>query len=194
MNHIYSKLINYLVKNEVIQEEETIYYDFIFRKIISDFVYSCSCLLIGLFFNLFFESLLYLLVLTIKKVSGGTHAPTKLSCTFISYSHFLLTLYLSCHLPAAISVQTFLCIFSAIIIGILAPVDHKNKRLSSIEKKTFKKICLISSAIIIILFFTFSFIKQYTLSNIVFLCLITVMLDLVIGSLIDKHLFRKDML
>lgn len=101
------------------------------------------------------ETLVFILLFCpIRQFSGGYHAKTHLLCTIGFLTLFFLVgkfVYTFADFKGCI----FMCIICIFIIGIVSPVDTRNKRMSECAKKNCRKkvIIILSIEIIIILSF-----------------------------------------
>ena len=156
-------------------------------------VYNLSLLIIGAILHNFVTALVYIIsIVPLKMVAGGAHANTRGMCSVISYASFGLTILLSCILkpsPVFCLVSFFI---SIPFIILLSPVEHENKRFDDAGKKKLKRLSLIFSLPITVLFlvlFKFSLYKYcFTIS----ICVITIFINQLIGLIIFKAKFKEN--
>lgn len=171
----------------IIPEEHIKYYSYILSSLDSILRYYIIIIFVSIFLGIMKEALLYILVMSLKRFSGGSHAPNERLCAIISYSHVILTIILSevMHIPD--SVCNFLIIVSIIIIPILSPVDHKNKRIDKQGRKACKIISILLLSLITFLYF-YMLVKGITVYiNIIIICVTTILIDQLLGKIIDQN-------
>lgn len=188
MNHSFS---NKLYQSGIIPEEHIKYYSYILSSLDSTLRYYTIIILASIFLGRIKEALLYILVMSLKRFSGGSHAPNERLCAIISYSHVILTLILSelIHLPDSICI--ILLIVSIIIIPILSPVDHKNKRIDKHGRQICKMICILLLLAITILYVYMEAQNLYVYKNIIIICFTTIFIDQISGKLLDQKQKRN---
>lgn len=152
MNKLGLFIADTLKENHQIPAEEYKIYAYLFSYIIEDILFNFSILAIGIITKNIITTLFYLLTsLPLRYFSGGFHANTKLGCLILSYSHYILVLFLTYQTelnPIASILLYFFCWFVTLQI---APVDTPNKRLSKSQQKKLHFRCIIT-------FFTMTFI------------------------------------
>lgn len=146
-----------------------------------------AVLFISLLIGNFFETVIFLAsFVSIRIFAGGYHANTKLRCFFVllgvytifsiilRYDNFEIYKYPMIIIP-------FVNIF---FILLLSPLKHKNKKLSIIERKKFKKISFVLSLMqgfIILLLSIFNVYNKYSIA--LFMGALTVLVSLISGSI-----------
>ncbi len=84
-----------------------------------------------------------------------------------------------------------LLFLACIIIPILSPVDHMNKRIDIHGKNICKVLSLLFLSLIILLFFYLSLYNMTIYTNIIIICLSTILVDQIIGIILDKMATAK---
>lgn len=102
--------------------------------------------------------------LLLRKFAGGFHFSSPLPCSVTSVALLLICLFgiktiLVFHNYSLIS---SLVLLSLAFIIIHSPIDSKNRRLTNIEKKIFRKIAISLSIIIAMIFFTLIIFARYS--------------------------------
>ncbi len=116
---------------------------------LSTIIGAISLLTAGLIFNLFAESIIYMISLSvIRMFSGGYHSKTYLKCNtvlIISYicSVFFYRIYINHFLENNFISFGIIFIISLCIFIIFAPVSNPNKDISDANKNRFKIISLL---------------------------------------------------
>lgn len=128
-----SKIVDYLVKREVIEDENvyTDFYQYGAEITISSLLNVALIFLIGILSRHFIDSLIYLpLFILLRKFTGGYHADTYLKCNIIGCINYLLVLALkdvSMFLENAKYLSMALGIVSAMVLLLLCPIENENK-------------------------------------------------------------------
>ncbi|WKY43479.1 accessory gene regulator B family protein [Eubacteriaceae bacterium ES2] len=109
-----------------------------FRLAILMFINAISIILIGIAFNMFVNSVIFLIMfLVIRSYSGGFHASGPKRCYFYSLVLIMITFYIMKRTIGFHIIWLIAFIASTVIIFLLSPVEAKNKSLTAIEKKVF---------------------------------------------------------
>ncbi|MDY3000183.1 accessory gene regulator B family protein [Romboutsia timonensis] len=139
------KFANLLVKNEVIENEDFEIYRYGFETLIYFIVNISVALFIGAIFNRLIHTIIFLsCYCTLRQFTGGYHARNYTECTLTFVVIYLITIFVANNID--IDKYKYLLIvfliFSILIIYKLAPLEHRNKPLSSTEKKYYRKIAI----------------------------------------------------
>ena len=99
----------------------------------------------------------------LRKFAGGFHFTSPLPCTVTSVALRFICLFGIKFTLAfrAYSLMSSLVLFSFAFIFIHSPIDSKSRKLTDAEKKIFRKIAIILSTIMVLIFFTLIFCKRY---------------------------------
>ena len=161
------KFANLLVKNEVIENEDFEIYRYGFETLIYFIVNISVALFIGAIFNRLIHTIIFLsCYCTLRQFTGGYHARNYTECTLTFVVIYLITIFVANNID--IDKYKYLLIvfliFSILIIYKLAPLEHRNKPLSSTEKKYYRKIAIkivFITGSIFILSIIFNFFIEY---------------------------------
>lgn len=145
MFYLANKITLILINHEIIEKEDAEVYRYGFEMLIYFTVNLLITLLIGIYFNRFIHTLLFLsCYCTLRQFTGGYHADSYTECTLTFTLIYLVTIFLTNNLevdnmkiPLLI-----LLIISLIIIYRFAPLEHRNKPLSGEEKKQYKGVAI----------------------------------------------------
>lgn len=146
-----------LIRNNKIHNDDSELYHYAFFIIISEFILFVYCLLIGFIFNVVLQALVFAVVFyVLHRFAGGFHAKTELQCQAVTFSSFLLCIWLikltKQFNPVYLIITYIVC---CILLIILSPSDTPQKQVSAQEKTKFKKITIllviICSAIVTLL-------------------------------------------
>ncbi|GAA0106747.1 accessory gene regulator B family protein [Paraclostridium sordellii] len=139
------KITNMLVSNDIIDNNDFEIYRYGFETLIYFIVNISVVLFIGIIFNRFIQTIVFLsCYCTLRQFTGGYHAKNYTECTLTFAIIYLITILISNTIGLYKSkylIMLFL-ILSTIIIYKFAPLDHRNKPLSEKEKKHYKNISI----------------------------------------------------
>ena len=166
---MYERIASWLttgfINREIIPSEKKAVYAYGFEILISNVVYTLVFLAIAILTKSFVESLLFLIgFYIVRSTAGGFHARTYRMCHFLFIiNHSVLIVLVKTiadnMYPLLIYGVMLIC---ALIIFVLAPVDHPNKRFSESEVFKFKLrsriycVILFSLSLIWFLFFEYN--------------------------------------
>ena len=139
------------ISKKLISDNKKDIYAYGFEMLISILVYFVEFLVISLLTQTLVSSLYFLCGLFIvRKVAGGHHANSYISCNLLSTANHILFVFLVKLINVNIYYHfiTLTLLFSAATILLVAPVDHKNKPFIKNEYKRYK---LLSSLYCIVL-------------------------------------------
>lgn len=177
-----NKVTSFLYYNNYIDSEKYEYevYLYGFETLIASILNSGVILLIGLLFDRFIHSIVFLACYCpLRQFAGGYHANTYRRCFFTFIGIFLLTIFLANNLEN-ICLRPLIILFSILNWGsicILSPVEHVNNPLTENEKIKYKKNArLITTLIILFIFIS----KKYFVYSAFALFWINFMMNVVI--------------
>lgn len=183
--YLSNKLVQKWIQNGIIVKEDADIYTYGIEIILSSIVGALLVLTVGLLFFPQYPLVFLFIVIPLRCYCGGYHAETYFRCNMFMISSFIGTSLLSKYLPVN---AFFLCaglILFNVIMSLLAPVDNKNKRLSTEKKKNCKIIssilCMTISFVGIVLLYLNS---KYT--SILFYSLLTVIILLLLGIMKNR--------
>lgn len=183
------KFANILVNNEVITTEDFEIYRYGFETLIYFIVNVLVALLIGIVFDKFIHTIIFLsCYCTLRQFTGGYHARNYTECTITFAVSYMLIIMIS----NTIDIYSFkyllitLLLISITIIHKIAPLEHRNKPLSIDEKMKYKKIIKKITAIIItivIISLIFNAVSEYIIYSLwsVFLIVILLLVQIMIN-------------
>lgn len=136
------KIVNFLVRKEIIKEEEKEIYTYGYEVVIAQSVYILLMIVIACVCSSLIETILFFIGFYVyRSVAGGYHAKTYLKCHMIfALNQILFTIMLHSFLDDRRYVFILLtCVAVITITLICAPIDHPNKPFTSKEKRKFRK-------------------------------------------------------
>lgn len=138
------KIVDSLVKKEIILPEQQEIYLFGTEQVITTAINFATTIFLGICFGELLHALLFLVAFMIlRSYSGGFHASTPLKCYIMSVFSILAALSAIKFLEYNNLICIGLISFSGAVIFCLAPVDTENKPLDEIEKIIYRKKALI---------------------------------------------------
>lgn len=181
-------ICNTLNHCQIISLEEKEYYLYCFDFALDLFCFHVNLLFIGALFSMPWQTLLYILTMTPTKMfAGGAHAPSRISCSIISYSVFGLTLFAAGYLPYTVPASAMYLIFSllTVILCLLAPVDSPNKRIPKHQRKAYRQRCCTYCLFLIGIHAILNSCGNTKLCFLMLLCLIIIILNQCLGIFIN---------
>ena len=182
------RLIQQLEQNEYIREDEIPIVRYSLDYLVRSLLYHLILLLIGICFGQFVFSIVYILTMgCLKHFTGGAHAPNALICSLLSYSIFLVTMYLSntMIITSAVVIGSILSI-NILLTLLLSPIECRNKRFNREQRTRLKcittAIVLVMSFLLLILFIH----EEYFIINIMLSCMSINTVNLIVGYIINK--------
>jgi len=150
MDSISNKITDYFLHKKYISEDKKDIYNYGFKLIISDLINFSFVLGLGLVLNRFVDGIVFLISLCgIRRFSGGFHAKTFWLCRVSMIVTFFSVIIISNTLEIIKLPLLYMIIFdiiSLIVISVLAPVKHPNKKLTKKQCKNNKiKAILVST-------------------------------------------------
>ena len=138
--HLSESITDNLVSAKAIPQKDKSIYQYGVQQGLTVTLNIITTLIVGIAFNMVFESFMFLAVyIPLRKFAGGIHASTAKKCYLYSTIMIIGVLLVIRLFP----LDNFICnvcsLISGTIIFFLAPIDSKNKRLDSLERKIYKK-------------------------------------------------------
>lgn len=135
--YISNQLTRFLYQNNYIHEKEREIYRYCLNYFFSLLFYFINIQIISILFqHPSCAIIFFLIVIPMRGVCGGYHAPTQKKCSFLSYGAFLLSLFL---LPITQKIPTICWIIfftmSIAIILRLPGITHENRNFSMEQKR-----------------------------------------------------------
>ncbi len=173
MEHLANILTNFILKYNLIDKKNIEIYNYGFQCFLEMSLSALSCIVISSFLHMIPECLFFFFFfIPLRSYGGGVHMDTYLGCfigsCIILTSSLLAVKYLD--FPFAISFLIY--VIATILLLIIGPVDHPNRKVATEENLIFKKKELLSvllSFICAILFFFSDNSRYMFLQAIVFL-------------------------
>ncbi|MGL5314086.1 MAG: accessory gene regulator ArgB-like protein [Peptostreptococcaceae bacterium] len=139
------KFSNILLNNNIIEDDDFEIYRYGFETLIYFIVNISVALIIGIIFNKIIPTILFLsCYCTLRQFTGGYHARNYTECTLTFVVIYLLTIFVDFNINIYKYKYLYILffIFSIYIIYKLAPLEHRNKPLSDVDKRCYKMIAM----------------------------------------------------
>lgn len=191
MKKISILLTNLISRSKPIDENERRIYEYCIRIILKRCLLVILVSLFGIVTKRISVSLLFLLTfIPLRSFCGGMHASTPTICSVLSYGMSLAIIFFSPVIGKIVPYIILLCLFIlfCILIFIFAPVDTKNKRFDSKQKRSLKNKCCILMFFIVSEFVIFSIFRAQTYYMTISLCVIICSISVVIGFLQNRRI------
>lgn len=137
-----TKIVGRLIEKSIINDTERELYTYGLFMLLSQTLYFILAVIIGVFLNIVFESVVfYVAFLFIRTSAGGVHASSELKCEVATTLSLFLCLGVVklCDQYNLKTVIIILTIVAAVFIAILCPLDTPEKPLNKKEKIYFRK-------------------------------------------------------
>lgn len=148
------KIGDNLVRSNVIKEEDAEIYIYGINQIFVSVLNVSSALIIGLIFDMFLESIIFIAAyIPLRSFAGGYHAKTPVRCYILSLIMITVVLAGMKYLPVAEIVCYAVLLATVSIVILLSPVEDKNKPLDKIEQKMYKRRAMLITTIELVIGF-----------------------------------------
>jgi len=147
------KTVDWLMQGGQVVDDDRRVYEFGLDKLFSSLVNFFFAVILGLVFGVFWQTVMFYIVYIMLRVyAGGYHAKKPLVCFFASIGILF---------PCVVAIRFYqiwrtplvfwsLLLVSVVALAIVAPVEHKNKRLDVLEKTIYRRRLLRNLAIVTI--------------------------------------------
>ena len=173
MEYLSAKLTNYILKKGRIDTEAYEIYQYGFQCFLEVSVSTICSLFLALLLHMLPECLFFfLLFIPLRSFGGGLHLKTYFACFIGSCLILLFTLLSVKYFTIPLFISFVLYAFCAILILIIGPVNHPNRKVNSHDNTIFAKrtyLTIVFTFVIAILFIVTNNAKYMFLQAIVFL-------------------------
>jgi len=144
---------NYLVHNQVIDEEDRDIYEYGFHSLYNNIIDIVSIVIIALSFNMVQQTVVYhISFILLRTTAGGYHTKTHLRCFIMSTTILLMSLFLIARITSPV-ISIGLSCLSTILIWVKAPIEHENNPMSKEKYNRMKTLSRTLSIIFLSLVF-----------------------------------------
>lgn len=142
---ITEKIVGNMEKHNMIQTDRISIYKYGINQMLNMLLNIVTFLVIGLIFHMTLETIIFTAAyIPLRTYAGGFHAKTPFKCWIVSA--VMLIAVLPAIKYANLYIFDILALAGIAVIIILSPVEDKNKPLDELEKKVYKKRCLLTLA------------------------------------------------
>lgn len=184
------KLCTILADNHVISPENNKFYLYCFEFVLDNILFNAFLFLLGVLLSVPLQAVVYIItMIPMKMFAGGAHAGSRIKCSVISLSVFLLILYMTNRFAGAISPGTIHLVFflSLALTVFMAPVDTRNKRIPANQRRQYKKNCFLCCLFVFAIYAVLQYYKCRECYFLTAICMMTVTLNQITGILINAH-------
>ncbi len=184
------KLCTILVDNHIIPPENSKYYLYCFEFVFDNILFNAFLFLLGILLTVPLQAVVYIItIVPIKMFAGGAHAGSRIKCSAISLTVFLLILYMTNLFAGGISTGLIHLVFflSLALTVFMAPVDTRNKRIPADQCRQYKKKCFLCCLFVIAIYAVLQYYKYRECYFLTAICMMTVTLNQITGILINAH-------
>lgn len=170
-------LTDYIVRKNVITEENYEIYKYGFLTGLEIFVCMATCYVVAIWMNMFIEcTFFFLIFFSLRSFVGGLHMNSFKGCFFCSCLVVFLSLFATKYCPISKNMSLVCSICEIVLIFFLPPVDNINRPVDKKEKNIFshriKQILLIIFGFVLFFYIAdfsrYLVIVTYTLGTIIF--------------------------
>lgn len=138
------KIVDYLIKKGLLDKEKEDIFNYGLVSFLNYLIPFLVLIVFGTYYNYSYEIyVFYLLLTSIRPNIGGFHLSSPIKCFIITFVVLAFTPTIIYRSDFNKSQLIITLIFINLYIGIFAPVDTKNKRLSSMARRKLKKRVLV---------------------------------------------------
>lgn len=150
MEYLAQKLTLFILKNGLIDEENTEIYNYGFQCFLEISLSTISCIIIAFFLHMIPECIFFfLLFIPLRSYGGGFHMETFFACFVGSCLILTASLLAVKHIYLPFPISFIIYIISSALLLIIGPVDHPNRTVEIAENYIFR------TKIVITLFLSF---------------------------------------
>lgn len=186
LNRFSNRLVEALSESGLIEHEDREIYLLGLELSFIKLLHYATMLLIGLFFGMALETILFIICFSALRVyAGGYHAKSRLGCWCVSWIMMLSVLFLIKICPSQImsAMAIGISLPSCLIIYILAPVENEKKRLDNTEILHFRKISKIILLVELSVSIVFLLANSIHIPFVISLSLLSIAVMLILGEI-----------
>lgn len=140
MNTISNELTNWLVRTQVITEEEKELYQYGIFQIIVNLLDILSIFIMAILFHKVWATCFYIVFFCmLRKYAGGYHAKTVSGCYMITVGFATIMLLIIRFYKLPLMGLTAMWLISGAIVFLFAPVQNCNKELDEMEQLVYRR-------------------------------------------------------
>ena len=152
-SYITEKIVSNMEKQNMIQTDRINIYKYGINQMFNMLLNIATFLVIGLIFHMTLETIIFTAAyIPLRIYAGGFHAITTLKCWIVSAVMLIAVLSAIKYADLKLYVFDILALIGIAVILVLSPVEDKNKPLDELEKKIYKKRCILTFAAELLIF------------------------------------------
>lgn len=133
------KLTNYILRKKVIQKEDYDVYQYGFQSFLEILTNILCSIIIASLLNMLLECIVFFLIfIPIRSFNGGFHLQKYYACLLFSCMALTIVLLMVKYLVAPLHISFILYLISLLLIILIGPVDHPNRKVDFDENIFFK--------------------------------------------------------
>ena len=184
------KIVCRLSDRQIISKEDKELYKYGFNIGLTVLINLLSSVIVGAFFGMIFESIIFLIgYIPLRSYGGGYHARTSLRCYFISIFIMILILAFFSYV-SLVPLYIILLFIGVTVCIILSPVEDENKPLDDDEIRIYRKKSYIVLSIEVCVWILLSFVQQ-RVEKIIPLIIFTEAIMLVLGKIKNSTIIAR---
>lgn len=191
MDRISKAITDYYIKRNYITKEKRDIYVYGFNLIFADIINFSIILITGAVISKFFEGIIFLIVLCgLRRYCGGFHAKTFWLCRISMIVTFIIVLYISELLTKQQGILLMIIVINSIsivFISFVAPIENRNKRISSTQRKCNKNKSIMTTAVLSIISILLVVLNVVETGVIISITLSAVVILMIIGLVVEKE-------
>lgn len=152
-SYITEKIVSNMEKQNMIQTDRRNIYKYGINQMFNMLLNIATFLVIGLIFHMTLETIIFTAAyIPLRIYAGGFHAKTPFKCWIVSAVMLIAVLSAIKYADLKLYVVDILALIGIAVILVLSPVEDKNKPLDELEKKIYKKRCILTFAAELLIF------------------------------------------
>ena len=137
------RLADRLYKHGTISEETKDIYIYGFQLLISFLFSTLLVLMLGMVLGKVTETFIFLIIyILLRSFSGGYHSRTYVMCTIITLCVYLIVILMTSLIDVNLVAYLSAYFLGIVLLSLMAPVRHPNKKISSRDANKYKVISL----------------------------------------------------
>ena len=143
LNKMATYLARKLLRHQIIQEEALDVYVYGFELLLSFLFTTLLIVTLGLAFQRFLETTVFLGVfIFLRSYSGGYHASKYYACTLVTINIYSIVMLLSYFVTVSIVAYSILGVLGLIALFVWAPIENPNKEITPKRKTIYKYVSI----------------------------------------------------
>lgn len=144
LNRMATKLTAKMLANKIIADDMSDIYIYGFELLLSFLFSTTIIVIVGILLGRILQTLIFLLIFVLlRSFTGGYHANTYAMCTVVTFSIFGGVLLLSELVVLPLFLYAILASLGFVIMLVLVPLEHPNKKITDLQKRKYKKMSII---------------------------------------------------